>query len=156
MTSDFIVGFCGETEDEFQQTVDLVREARFKNSFIFKYSPRPGTEADRAVRRRRPRGSQAAAEQRIAGRPECDLVWKIISPGRPRGGNPGGRPEQDRPQAWPARGATCNWSGRTVCDRIVVFNGPLSLTGRMMRVEVRKADDCTLFGELPGALVRSP
>ena len=45
VTSDFIVGFCGETEEDFQQTVDLVREARFKNSFIFKYSPRPGTKA---------------------------------------------------------------------------------------------------------------
>ena len=45
VTSDFIVGFCGETEEEFQQTVDLVRDARFKNSFIFKYSARPGTKA---------------------------------------------------------------------------------------------------------------
>ena len=48
VTSDFIVGFCGETEDDFQLTVELVREQRFKNSFIFKYSERPGTRgADR-------------------------------------------------------------------------------------------------------------
>src|SRR5205807_7018119 len=46
ISSDFIVGFCGETEDSFQKTMDLVREARFKNSFIFKYSARPGTKAD--------------------------------------------------------------------------------------------------------------
>ena len=45
VTSDFIVGFCGETEADFLATVDLVRWARFKNSFIFKYSPRPGTKA---------------------------------------------------------------------------------------------------------------
>ena len=45
VSSDFIVGFCGETEDDFQQTVDLVEECRFKNSFIFKYSERPGTKA---------------------------------------------------------------------------------------------------------------
>ncbi len=45
ITSDFIVGFCGETEADFQETVDLVRDARFKNSFIFKYSDRPGTKA---------------------------------------------------------------------------------------------------------------
>jgi tRNA-2-methylthio-N6-dimethylallyladenosine synthase len=45
ITSDFIVGFCGETEEDFLQTVTLVREARFKNSFIFKYSERPGTKA---------------------------------------------------------------------------------------------------------------
>jgi tRNA-2-methylthio-N6-dimethylallyladenosine synthase len=43
--SDFIVGFCGETEEEFQETVELVRQSRFKNSFIFKYSARPGTKA---------------------------------------------------------------------------------------------------------------
>ena len=61
MTSDFIVGFCGETEDDFQQTVELGPRARFKNSFIFKYSPRPGTKAaelyaddvPEAVKRRR-------------------------------------------------------------------------------------------------------
>ena len=46
MSSDFIVGFCGETEETFEKTCDLVRECRFKNSFIFKYSPRPGTKAD--------------------------------------------------------------------------------------------------------------
>ena len=46
ISSDFIVGFCGETEEQFQRTCDLVRTAGFKNSFIFKYSPRPGTKAD--------------------------------------------------------------------------------------------------------------
>ena len=45
MTSDFIVGFCGETDDDFEQTVELVKNCRFRNSFIFKYSPRPGTKA---------------------------------------------------------------------------------------------------------------
>jgi tRNA-2-methylthio-N6-dimethylallyladenosine synthase len=44
VSSDFIVGFTGETDADFQQTVDLVRECRFKNSFIFKYSVRPGTK----------------------------------------------------------------------------------------------------------------
>src|SRR5262249_1536778 len=46
ISSDFIVGFCGETEEQFGRTCDLVREAGFKNSFIFKYSARPGTKAD--------------------------------------------------------------------------------------------------------------
>src|SRR6202030_3878346 len=46
VSSDFIVGFSGESELSFQRTCDLVREAKFKNSFIFKYSPRPGTKAD--------------------------------------------------------------------------------------------------------------
>jgi len=44
VSSDFIVGFCGETDQEFERTAELVRECRFKNSFIFKYSERPGTK----------------------------------------------------------------------------------------------------------------
>src|SRR5436309_4615052 len=44
VSSDFIVGFCGETEESFQRSCDLVRAGGFKNSFIFKYSPRPGTK----------------------------------------------------------------------------------------------------------------
>src|SRR3984893_10413776 len=44
ISSDFIVGFCGETEEAFQHSCDLVREGGLKNSFIFKYSPRPGTK----------------------------------------------------------------------------------------------------------------
>jgi len=45
VSSDFIVGFCGETEESFQKNIAAIREFRFKNSFIFKYSPRPGTKA---------------------------------------------------------------------------------------------------------------
>lgn len=45
LSTDVIVGFPGETEEDFQQTMDLVREVRFSLAFLFKYSPRPGTRA---------------------------------------------------------------------------------------------------------------
>jgi tRNA-2-methylthio-N6-dimethylallyladenosine synthase len=45
IAGDFIVGFPTETEEDFEQTKDLLRRVRFKNNFIFKYSPRPGTTA---------------------------------------------------------------------------------------------------------------
>ena len=45
IASDFIVGFPGEDEVDFEKTVQLVRDCRFKSSFIFKYSARPGTVA---------------------------------------------------------------------------------------------------------------
>jgi tRNA-2-methylthio-N6-dimethylallyladenosine synthase len=45
VSSDFIVGFCGESEESFAKSMEAVRRYRFKNSFIFKYSPRPGTKA---------------------------------------------------------------------------------------------------------------
>lgn len=47
ISSDFIVGFPGETEDEFEETLSLMREIRFANVFAFRYSPRPGTAAAR-------------------------------------------------------------------------------------------------------------
>ena len=45
IASDFIVGFPGETEEDFQETVSLLKDVRYQNSFIFKYSPRTGTAA---------------------------------------------------------------------------------------------------------------
>ncbi len=45
IAGDMIVGFCGETEDDFRASCDLLRRVRYKNCFIFKYSPRPGTTA---------------------------------------------------------------------------------------------------------------
>ncbi len=47
LASDFIVGFSGESEADFQQTVAMVRRVEFKNIFVFKYSTRPGTAAER-------------------------------------------------------------------------------------------------------------
>lgn len=45
ITTDIIVGFPGETEDDFQRTLDVVEESRFTSAFTFQYSPRPGTPA---------------------------------------------------------------------------------------------------------------
>jgi len=49
VAGDFIVGFPGETEEDFQDTIALTRQAGYKNAFIFKYSPRPGTAADKRL-----------------------------------------------------------------------------------------------------------
>jgi len=49
LSSDFIVGFPGETDGDFAQTLDLAREVHFDSAFCFKYSPRPGTPASKAA-----------------------------------------------------------------------------------------------------------
>src|SRR4030042_5868487 len=50
VSGDFMVGFPGESEDDFEATVELVKNARYKNCFIFKYSPRPGTAAEKKLK----------------------------------------------------------------------------------------------------------
>jgi len=70
LTSDFIVGFPGETEDDFAATLGLIEEVGYSGAFSFKYSPRPGTcgaelddQVDEAVKADRLRRLQAAIDQ---------------------------------------------------------------------------------------------
>jgi len=145
ITSDFIVGFCGETEDDFQQTVDLVRDARFKNSFIFKYSARPGTKAaeryaddvPESVKRRR-NNELLDVQNAICledSQPFLGRTVEILVEGPSK---------VSRKQS--ADVQKVQLVGRTVCDRIVVFDGPHELTGRILPVLIEKVDAFTLFG----------
>jgi tRNA-2-methylthio-N6-dimethylallyladenosine synthase len=153
VTSDFIVGFCGETEDDFQQTVDLVRESRFKNSFIFKYSARPGTKAadlyeddvPEGVKRRR-NNELLAVQNAICledNQPFVGRTVQILVEGPSK---------VAKKQS--ADSLAVQLVGRTVCDRIVVFDGPRHLTGSILPVVIEKADGFTLFGK--GDWLRGP
>ncbi len=147
VTSDFIVGFCGETEEDFQQTVELVRESRFKNAFIFKYSPRPGTKSAELwaddvpdpVKRRRNQDLLALQNA---------ISWEENQPfvGRAVEVLVEGPSKVARKSA--EEGGTVQLSGRTVCDRIVVFDGPQAWTGRLVQVKIEAADALTLFGRV--------
>lgn len=152
VTSDFIVGFCGETDQEFQQTMDLVRDARFKNSFIFKYSSRPGTMADKLmpddvpeeVKRQR-NNDLLAVQNAISLEDSRQLLGKRVSilvEGPSKVGRKLAR------QAEPADDQPVQLSGRTVTDYIVVFDGPPALAGSILDVDVVEAEAFTLFGRL--------
>ena len=145
ITSDFIVGFCGETEEEFQQTIDLVRDARFRNSFIFKYSARPGTKAaelfeddvSESVKRRR-NNELLDVQDAICledSLPYFGRTVEILVEG----------PSKVSHKV-STGGATVQLVGRTVCDRIVVLDGPPELTGQILPVVIEKVDAFTLFG----------
>ncbi len=125
VTSDFIVGFCGETEDDFQQSVELVRECRFKNSFIFKYSPRPGTkgyelyadDVPEEVKRRR-NNELLAVQNAISeedNQPFLGRTVEVLVEGPSKVGPQARRRASRRP--------ALQLTGRTICDRIVVFDG---------------------------------
>ncbi len=85
VSSDFIVGFCGETEASFQKSMEAVREFRFKNSFIFKYSPRPGTKAHElypddvpeAVKRRR-NNELLALQTEISEEDNAEFIGRTV------------------------------------------------------------------------------
>jgi tRNA-2-methylthio-N6-dimethylallyladenosine synthase len=145
ISSDFIVGFCGESEQSFERTCDLVREGSFKNSFIFKYSPRPGTKADELfaddvpeeVKKRRNNDLLAIQNAVSLGdhrRRVGETVEVLVEgPGKSAlkaSGGPG--PKQ--------------LTGRTRTDHIVVFEGNERLVGQTVRVAITEATAFTLFG----------
>ncbi|TWT96845.1 tRNA-2-methylthio-N(6)-dimethylallyladenosine synthase [Botrimarina colliarenosi] len=142
ITSDFIVGFSGETEEQFQQTMDLVRECRFKNSFIFKYSERPGTKsADRLpddvpdeVKRRR-NNELLALQNEISEADNHRFLGSRVEV-LVEGPSKKAAEEGDRLQL----------TGRTMCDRIVVFDGNRRQIGQTLPVAVYDANAHTLFG----------
>ena len=147
VTSDFIVGFCGETEDEFQQTVDLLRDAQFKNSFVFKYSARPGTKAAELyaddvpykVKQRR-NNELLAVQNEITEQLNRRLVGQTVDI-LVEGFSKAGAKQNDQ-------NAPAQLGGRTVCDRIVVFDGDRSLIGQIVPVEIVQSARLTLFGRL--------
>jgi len=151
VTSDFIVGFCGETDAEFRATLDLVRESGFKNSFIFKYSPRPGTKAfqrqpddvPEEVKKERHRllldaqtEASRAGNQPFVGTRQEVLVEGLSARDEKRGAA----------GTAPAADGIAQLTGRTRCDRIVVFDAPLRLVGRLVDVDVVAAGPWSLAG----------
>jgi len=147
VTSDFIVGFCGETEEDFEQTVRLVEEARFKNAYIFKYSPRPGTKAAQAypddvpdaVKRRR-NNELLQIQNRISLEENQKFIGRRVEV-LVEGPSKTGRKS-------PESQSTLQLTGRTPCDRIVVFPGDRRLTGQFCWVRITGVTPTTLLGLL--------
>jgi tRNA-2-methylthio-N6-dimethylallyladenosine synthase len=174
VTSDFIVGFCGETEDDFRETVELVRESRFKNSFIFKYSPRPGTKGAELFaddvpedEKRRRNNELLAIQNEISeddNQPFIGREVEILVEGpskssrkHARGLSPFVRAPSPRWSAEqkgtvPFLDADANGplqlTGRTHCDRIVVFDGNPRQIGQLLPVTIYDANAFTLFGSV--------
>ena len=141
MSSDFIVGFPGETEDDFQKMMKLITDVGYDSSFSFIFSPRPGTPAanlhddtPHEVKLQRLQHLQATIEdnvQRISAS-RVNTVQRILVVG----------PSKKNPQ---------ELMGRTECNRIVNFDGgPNSarLLGQMVDVKITQALPHSLRGEV--------
>ena len=146
ISCDFIVGFCGETEDSFERSCDLVRTSGFKNSFIFKYSPRPGTKADELYpddvpedMKKRRNNDLLAIQNAVSladhrGRIGDTVEVLVEGPSKNALKHDSTEPKQ--------------LTGRTMTDHIVVFEGNARLTGQTVPVRIEEATAFTLFGSV--------
>jgi len=149
IASDFIAGFPGERESDHAATLDLIRRAGFKNAYVFKYSPRPGTRAARgladdvpeAVKSRR-HGELLTAQGEVSLAQNRSFVGRtvdvLVEGPSPRAGRGPARPS----------GEALQLTGRTRSDRIAVFDGPPSLAGTYVDVRVTDATALTLMGRV--------
>ena len=141
LSSDFIVGFPGETEDDFGKMMKLIDDVGYDASFSFIFSPRPGTPAanlhddtPHAVKLKRLQHVQATIEQnvRAIGASRVGTVQRILVEG-------------------PSRKNPAELMGRTFCNRIVNFDGGphrARLVGQMIDVTITEALPHSLRGRV--------
>jgi len=136
IASDFIVGFPGETEDDFEDTVSLVRDVRCQNCFVFKYSPRTGTAAmelkDDVPEKTKKKRNQILLDlqSEISAELNKEMIGKSVEV------LVEGTSKTDESRL----------TGRTRQNQIVVFSGPSSLLGKLTNVDIVDSTDLTLFG----------
>jgi tRNA-2-methylthio-N6-dimethylallyladenosine synthase len=138
LSSDFIVGFPGETDDDFDRLMKLVEEVGYDASFSFVFSPRPGTPAAalhddtlQDAKLRRLQRLQALLEQNVRRISESRVgtVQRILVQG-------------------PSKKDPSELMGRTECNRIVNFKGQPRLVGQMIDVAITQALPHSLRGEV--------
>jgi tRNA-2-methylthio-N6-dimethylallyladenosine synthase len=138
MSSDFIVGFPGETDDDFSKMMKLIDDVGFDNSFSFIFSPRPGTPAANLhddtphdVKLHRLQTLQAAINANITRISESRLgtVQRILVEGV-------------------SKRDAAELMGRTECNRVVNFAAPADVVGQLVDVRITETRSYTLRGEV--------
>jgi len=138
MSSDFIVGFPGETEDDFAKMMKLIEDVGYDSCFSFVFSPRPGTPAaaledhtPQDVKLKRLQHLQATIEANVRriSASRVGTVQRILVEG-------------------PSRKDPNELMGRTECNRIVNFKGVPRLVGQMIDVTITQALPHSLRGEV--------
>src|SRR5437899_5208102 len=136
ITTDIIVGFPGETEDDYQQTRDLVDQIQFDNAFVFRYSPRRGTRAAN-------RPDQI--DERTKEERNQDLLGIVNESNRRKLERLVGRDVEVLCEG-PSKTNPARLMGRTRTNKIVVFEGNEELIGEIVHVQVQQANGFSLYG----------
>jgi tRNA-2-methylthio-N6-dimethylallyladenosine synthase len=144
ISSDFIVGFPGETEQDFALTLKLIERVGFDGSFSFIFSPRPGTPAaglpdptpqDAKLERLARLQVLVDAQARAISQARVGTVQRVLVEGR-------------------SRKDSTELMGRTSCNRTVNFKGPDALLGEMVDVTITEARSHSLRGQVSADLLR--
>ncbi len=141
LTTDLIVGFPGETEEDFQRTLEMVERVEFDSAFMFKYSPREGTQAflfvDDVPNEVKLERLQTLIElqKNIAQKKNKNLI------GRAEEVLIDGKSKRDK----------ASWKGKGRSNKTVIISkgeNDNSLLGEIVKVKITDADSFTLFGEI--------
>jgi len=136
ITTDIIVGFPGETEDDFNQTRALVEEIKFDNAFVFRYSPRRDTPAA---------GMAEQVDERIKERRNHHLLEIVNESARRINERLVGRTLEVLCEG-PSKTNLSRLMGRTRTNKIVLFDGPEEFVGVLVDVRIERATGFSLYG----------
>ena len=137
ITTDIIVGFPGETEEEFESTLSLYREVEFDNAYVFKYSTRRNTPASELENQL----PKELIEERHAR-----LLDEVNRIGAMRYKKHVGKRMQVLVEG-PSRRNKERMEGRTRCNRIVVFEGGERFRGQLVDLDIIRTGSFTLYGD---------
>jgi tRNA-2-methylthio-N6-dimethylallyladenosine synthase len=141
ITTDIIVGFPGETQDDYEATKSLVRTADFDNAFIFRYSKRRGTPAAEFP-------EESHVPERVKDERNQDLLALINANARRKLALFVGRSVEVLCEGY-SKTTTDRLVGRTPQNKIVVFEGPHDrLAGEILSVRITDTQGFTLYGEV--------
>jgi tRNA-2-methylthio-N6-dimethylallyladenosine synthase len=141
ITTDLIVGFPGETEADFEETLKLVTAIEFDNAYVYKYSPRQDTPAATLP----DQIPQPVKEERHAR-----LLERINTIAGARYDAFVGRTVEVLVEG-PSRRNSARWAGRTPCNRIVLFEVAGRQRGELLNLVIRRSGKFTLYGEMASA-----
>jgi tRNA-2-methylthio-N6-dimethylallyladenosine synthase len=136
ITTDIIVGFPGETEEDYELTRDLVEEIQFDNAFIFRYSPRRDTPAAEMP----DQIDECIKEER-----NQDLLCVVNESTRRAGERLVGRTVEVLCEG-PSKTNPARLMGRTRTNKIVVFEGDEKLIAEIVDIQVQRANGFSLYG----------
>lgn len=138
LTTDIIVGFPGETEEDFSDTLDVVREVNYDNAFMFMYSIRRGTRA-------------ADMKDQISEEVKKDRLQRLMDV-QARCSYKESQKYQGKTVRVLVEGESKKkkevLSGRTSTNKVVLFEGDISLKGTFVEVEIYECKTWTLYGKL--------